>query len=91
MAKDGLSKCQLGLALGVFVALMHAAWALLVAAGVGQGILDWIFPMHFLNSVYTILDFNLLNALILIIMAFVGGYVMGWVFAAIYNIVKKKC
>lgn len=89
MAKISLNANRIGLTLGIFIALLHAIWALLVGVGVGQEVLDWIFPMHFLSSIYTIIQFNVLTAIILIVMAFLAGYVMGYIFALIYNLVEK--
>ncbi len=42
------------LVVGIYAALLHAIWALLVAIGVGQAYLDWIFPLHFINNLFTI-------------------------------------
>ena len=76
---------KLGMTLGLFVAIWHALWAVLVSIGVAQNVLDWILPMHFFSATFSILDFNLLNAVILVIAAFIGGYIMGWLFAALWN------
>ena len=90
MAK--LNKNKVGLVLGIFVALLHAFWALLIgiAPASVQNFLDWIFPLHFLNNVYTVTSFNFGYMLLLVIMAFVSGYVCGWVFAGISNWFSKK-
>lgn len=90
MAKEKLNRHHVGLAVGIFLALLHAVWALAVAVGVGQNVLNWIFPLHFLNQIYSVASFSLTTALILIVMVLVCGYVMGWVFAAIWNYVVKK-
>ena len=82
---EKLNKNKLGMTLGVFIALWHLVWALLVAVGIGENLLDWALPLHFVSMTFTILEFNIINALILVIAAFVGGYVMGWVFAALWN------
>lgn len=85
IVKEIIRKNHLGITLGVFFALLHAIWAFLVATGIGQRIFDWIFPLHFIDNMYYILDFNLATAVFLVIAAFIGGYVMGWLFAAMYN------
>lgn len=87
-----LNKNKLGLILGTFFALMHALWALAVAIGAGflQTALDWIFKIHFLKPVYVITAFSLSNAILLVIVTFVCGYIIGWVFAAIWNWIGKK-
>lgn len=90
MAKEKLNRHHVGLTLGIFAALWHAVWALAVAADVGQNILDWIFPLHFLNNLYSVIPFSLNKAIMLIIMALVVFYVTGWLFAAVWNYVIKK-
>jgi len=85
MAKDEMNAKHVGLTLGLFAAFIHAVWALGVAAGVMQGFLDYIFPLHFLSRIYTVVAFSWANAAMLIVLAFVGGYVMGWVYAKLSN------
>lgn len=84
-----LNKNKVGLAVGIFIALIHAIWALSVAVGITQALLDWIFPLHFLDSIYSVTSFSIVSALLLVVMSFIGGYVMGWVYAFIYNKVAK--
>ncbi len=90
MAK--LNKNHIGLTVGIFFAIIHAVWALIIAITPSsvQKFLDLIFPMHFLNNVYSVTSFNISYAVLLIIFAFVGGYICGWVFAAISNWFAKK-
>jgi hypothetical protein len=77
------------LAIGLFVAALHAIWAILVAVGIGQAYLNWILPLHFVSSMFTVIEFSFLNALALVIMAFVGGYIGTWLFIWIWNAIKK--
>ncbi len=88
--KDEINKNKLGLVAGIFLAILHAFWAIIVAVGVAQTSLDWIFPMHFVNSTFSVATFNIGNALILIVLAFVGGYVSGWIFACLWNFISKR-
>lgn len=82
---DKINANKLGLTFGLFVAIWHALWALLVGIGVAQNALDWVLPLHFFSFTFSILAFSWTNAIILIIAAFVGGYVMGWLFAELWN------
>ena len=59
-------------------------------AGFGQKMMDWVFPLHFISSIYEITAFTITNALLLVVAAFIGGYVMGWVFAWIWNFSGKN-
>ena len=90
MAKVDVNK--LGITLGVFFGLLHLVWGLVVLVGwwIAQMYLDWIFPLHFLNKVYTVTSFNAVYLLILVIMALVIGYVMGLVLGALWNYIDKK-
>jgi K+-sensing histidine kinase KdpD len=60
-------------------------WSVLVAAGLAQLVIDWIFRLHFIQPPYTITAFNLGTAVTLIVVTSVIGFVMGWLFAAIWN------
>jgi hypothetical protein len=88
MAKVNANK--LGLTVGIFAAVFHATWAILIAIGILQTWLNWILPMHFVSNFFTLLPFSISNALILIVCAFIGGYITGWVFAVLWNWVEKK-
>lgn len=86
-----LSKTQkIALAVGKFFAVLHLLWALVVALGAGQTFMNWVFPLHFIDSLYTVTEFNLMNAVLLVVMAFVGGYLATLLFMAIWKWMKIK-
>ncbi len=74
---------------GVFAALVHVVWMLIVFLGLGQFYLDWIFGLHLIANPFKVLPFNMTAALTLIVFAFVVGYVLGWAFATIWNRLHK--
>lgn len=78
-----------GLAIGIFYALGHLGWVGLVAAGLAKPLLDWILSLHFFVWTYEITPFALGPAVVLIAFTFVCGYVTGWVFAALWNVVHR--
>lgn len=82
---EKLNKNKLGMTLGIFVGAWHLIWALLVGFNVAQSFIDWVLPLHFVSLTVPIASFSWLNAIILTIAAFIGGYVMGWLFAALWN------
>jgi len=88
VVKKGLCPHHVGLSLGIFAALIHAVWAILVAVTVAQPVWDWIMPLHFVDMAMKVFPFSILTAVMLVVMAFIGGYVMGWLFAVIYNRVQ---
>lgn len=85
---DKINANRLGLTVGYFAALIHLVLVILVAFNVANSVLAWILPLHFLSLGVSFTAFNFLIALELIIAAFIGGYVLGWVFAYIWNKVK---
>ena len=91
MAKKKM-KCCMGVPflVGIYVSLMHAVWMIAVALGVGQAYLDWILPLHLVVNPFTVMSFNLLNAALLIVVTFIGGYVATWLFMALWKLFKIK-
>jgi len=87
-----MEKNKVGLVVGLFLAIVHAIWALTVAIIPNQlqSFLDWIFNIHFLVPVWKITEFNFMNAIFLVIMTFVIGFIVGWVFAWLHNLLHKK-
>jgi len=81
---------RLGLTFAIFMAVLHAFWAICVAVGIGQTYLNWIFPLHFVSGIFSVTTFSFWGALLLIVVAFIAGYVCGVILAAIWNILRKK-
>ncbi len=79
------SKNKVGLVVGSLFGLCHFAWSLLVAFGVAQWLMDWVFRLHFIQPPYTIAPFRLGFAIGLIVFTSIVGYVTGWLFGAIWN------
>jgi hypothetical protein len=80
-----ISKSKAGVVVGSLIGLWHLIWTVLVAVGLAQLVIDWIFRLHFIQPPYTITAFNLGTAVTLIVVTSVIGFVMGWLFAAIWN------
>ena len=89
MVKEVLNKNHVGFVVGIFFGALHAIWALAVALGFGQRFLEMVFPLHFLDNIYSVTAFSPLRALGLILMALVCGYIMGWLFTALWNGSRK--
>ncbi len=81
---------KIALVVGLYVAAIHAIWALLIGIGVAQSYLDWIFPLHFINNLFTITAFSWISAFALVVMAFVWSYAVAWLFVLLWNAVKVK-
>jgi len=87
--KKELNKNQVGLLVGCFMALFHALWSLLVATGLAQAFLDWIYGLHFLSNPFVVEPFNLVTAVTLVVVVFIFGYLFGWLFAFLWNKLRK--
>jgi len=73
------------LILAILLGSWHLVWALLVAAGWAQPLIDFIFWIHFIQPVYAIQKFNIGIALLLVGITAAIGYVIGWIFAVFWN------
>ncbi len=85
---DKINANKLGLVLGMLGALLHFLWILLVASGFAKQFMDYGLSLHFMTDVYSISSFSVGTAAMLLISTFVSGYVLGWVFAKIWNSLK---
>lgn len=75
-----------GLAVAAVLAVWHAAWAVLVALGGAQPLVDFIYRLHFVaESAPKVGPFNPASAAILIGTAALAGYVMGAGLAVAWN------
>lgn len=84
-----ISPLKAGLALGTLMGSWHLLWAVLVALGWAQAVIDFVFWMHFLKPVYVVGAFNPGIALILIAVTGAAGAVVGYAFALIWNRVHR--
>jgi hypothetical protein len=74
-----------GLAVGALLGAWHLTWSLLVALGLAQPLIDFLFWIHFIKPVYVIEPFEIARAAILIAVTAGIGYVTGLVFALLWN------
>ena len=74
-----------GLAVGALLGAWHHTWSLLVALGLAQPLIDFLFWIHFVKPVYVIEPFEIARAAILIAVTAGIGYVTGLVFALLWN------
>jgi len=78
------------LAIAVFVAVLHALWLIAVAAGFAQSLMDWIFSLHMLNNPYNIMSFDMVNAILLLIVPAVSSYIAVLIFGLVWKTMMKK-
>lgn len=80
-----INKNKTGLTFGFLVSFFHLVWSLLVALGLAQVWLNFVFDLHMLNMSIVVMPFDLVKAVELIIVTFVVGYVFGWLMAFFWN------
>ena len=80
-----LSPNKTGLALGSLLGGWHLAWAIVVAAGWGQTLIDFVLWMHFIKAVFVVDPFTIGRAVILILITAAIGYCIGFLGAVVWN------
>ena len=80
-----MSANKTGLVFGSFAGLWHLVWSVLIFLGWGQGLLDFIYQMHSLNNPFTVMPFDLMRSVELVVITFIIGYVVGNVFAMLWS------
>ena len=80
-----LNPMKTALAVGVFLGGWHLMWSLLVALNWAQAIYDFILWAHMIHLQLTIGPFDPVAAGTLVVMTFLVGCVIGYVFAVIWN------
>ena len=78
------------LAFGTFTGLVHLVWSVLIALGWAEPLMSFALRMHSLNNPYTISAFDLTRSVELVILTAVIGYIVGTVFAHVWNRVGNK-
>jgi hypothetical protein len=74
-----------GLAVACLTGGVHCIWALLVALGLAQPLIDLVFWMHFIKPVYAIEPFAAGRAMILVAATSFIGFSIGALFGLIWN------
>jgi hypothetical protein len=85
-----VTPAKAGLALGAAIAVLHAAWAVLVLSGWAQPLADFLFWIHFIQPVYVIMPFDLGRAGLLVLVSGAGGFILGWVLAQMWNLLQSR-
>jgi hypothetical protein len=78
-----------GLVLGSLIGGWHVLWALLVAVGWAQWVINFVFWMHFLKPPYVVGAFHPGVALILVLVTTSIGYVMGYILGLLWNWIHR--
>jgi hypothetical protein len=84
------NKNSVGLFCGILMGAFHLFWAILIAVGVAQSLMDWIFNLHMIDPVWNIQTFSIVTSLELVVFTFIVGYVGGWLATALWNWSKSR-
>ena len=84
-----VSSNKVGLAVGGMLGIVHAVWALMVLVGIAKPFMDWILGLHFLSFQYNVNSFIFSNALLLVIVTALIGYLMGYVAGWVWNLAHR--
>jgi hypothetical protein len=74
-----------GLVMALMLGGFHLMWAIIVASGSAQPLMDFIFWLHFIRPVYVVETFEPVRALGLVLLTSIIGYVIGGIFAVLWN------
>ena len=74
-----------GLVLGALFGGWHLLWAIIVAAGLGRPLIDFIFWLHFLKPVFVVEPFSMARAIVLVLVTGAIGYFIGLAGAVLWN------
>jgi len=80
-----LNPTKTGLAVGLLMGGWHVMWSILVAVGVAQWVIDFVFWMHFLRPVFMVESFDLARMLILVAVTSALGLLIGYALALLWN------
>lgn len=80
-----ISPNRAGLAVGAVFALFHLCWAMMIALGFAQPMIDFMLWLHMIKPFIVVDAFSIGRAVGLIVLTGVIGYLMGAVFAALWN------
>jgi hypothetical protein len=87
---DTINPARTGMVLALLLGGVHALWSILVALGLAQPLIDFVFWMHFIKPVLAIEAFDVVRALILVAVTSAIGFAIGSVLALLWNGIHKR-
>jgi hypothetical protein len=76
---------KVGLILGAIVAALNLIWSGLVWAGLAHRFLNWLFALGFIINPFQITEFAAGRMVVIVLVGFVSGYLIGWLAVAAWN------
>ena len=84
-----LNVIKVGSVLAAVLAGFHLFWSVLVGVGWAQPVVDFVFWAHFIRPVYVIEPFQFTRAISLLALTAGSGFVLGALFAWVWNVLHK--
>jgi hypothetical protein len=84
-----MNKNKVGLAVGLVLGGFHLFWALLIAVGLAQPLIDFIFNLHMIEPVIFVSDFSIWLTICLVVFTTLIGYIVGYTYACVWNYLHK--
>ncbi len=82
---------RLGIVLAVVLSGWHAVWEGLVAAGVAQRVVDFVYRLHSVKSEMVVEPFDIGRAALLLLLTAALGYAAGAAAAVLWNCLGMVC
>lgn len=79
---------HLGKTIALFAGLVHLIWIVLVWTGAAQWCLEFGYRMHGVSVPVTFEPLSIASAILLLVLAIVKGYILGWVIGFIWDKTK---
>ena len=80
-----LNTQKTGFTVGLLLGGWHLLWSFLVLTGLGQPLINFVLWAHMIHLPYVVGPFDITAALTLIIFTSLMGFIIGWVFAYVWN------
>ena len=80
-----INPLKAGVTFGALLGACHFFWALLVALGWAQPLIDFVFWMHLIQPVFVIRPFSLPAAAALVVFTSIAGFVIALLVAVLWN------
>ena len=80
-----ISKNKTGLTFGFLISFIHLVWAVLVAIGLAQPLVNFILNIHMVSEPVLVMPFSLGKVIGLIVVTFIVGYIFGYLMAFFWN------
>lgn len=81
---------QMGLTIGALFGIVHLIWSILIAFGLAQPFIDFIFNLHMIEPFYVIQPFALSKAVGLVLVTSMLGYAAGYVLGTLWDMARRS-